>query len=161
MQICQVLLQLGNANKRLNGAANSHKYLLALTAVFPLVINLNGYGYGINHFYLLIYLFSMLCAMLVVLCAVAVYSFKGILSAKLYLVASFLKAGGIINLILYEFGATPAMFNLETFLQIGIFIELLLLSYALAKRYTIFKFKSYELVIAAHERRKPLFHKMP
>lgn len=159
LQICQILLKLKKTSKPLYVLANWIKAALLLSALFPLLVNLHHYGYGVNHFYLLIFLCTILAAMMVVSVSVLRYALKGYLEAKVYLIASLLKAASIINLALLELGLSPAVFHMEGMLQIGIFIEIALLTYALANRYSIFKVKTFEKVIEAHEKERSLISK--
>ena len=159
LQICQVLLKLKKVNKPLNNLANAVKAALLLSALFPMFVNLNRYGYTINHLYLVFFLCMILAAMLVVSASVIRYALKGYVEAKVYLIASLLKAGSIINLALLELGLTPASTRMEGLLQMGIFVEIVLLTYALANRYSIFKVKTFEKVIEAHEKERALISK--
>ncbi|SFP82863.1 sensor histidine kinase [Parafilimonas terrae] len=159
LQICQIFLKLYSTNRLLDKLAGFTKYVLLFMAVFPFCINLNAYGYVINHTYLVCFLFTILLAMVIVLIAVVIYSLQGILTARFYLASSLLKAGGIINLALLELGITPAAFNMEELLQTGIFIEIILLTYALALRYSRFKSKTFIKVIEAHENERLLISK--
>lgn len=151
VQICQVLLQIKERNKVLYKTGNISKILLALFGVFPLVINLNERGYAINHSYLVAFLSLIIVSVLIIFTSVCSYSFKGVLEAKLYLSASFLKVLSIINLALLELGITPAIPYVEIVLQIGLIVEITLLTFALGRRYSIIKFRSYELVVEAQE----------
>ncbi|MBE7169761.1 MAG: hypothetical protein INR73_04180 [Williamsia sp.] len=159
MQICQFLLKLKKSSKLLNNLVNSIKAVLLATAFFPVFINLNKYGYTVNHLYLVIFLCTILLAMLLVSVLVIRFALKGSLEAKVYLIASLVKAGGIINLALLELGLSPAISHMEGLLQGGIFVEIALLTYALANRYSIFKVKTFEKVIEAHEKERALISK--
>lgn len=156
LQICQVLLKLAKRNSILNSMANITKCTLAAVALFPVFINLNQYGYTMNHAYFLLFLITILLAMIIVLSSLCLYVIKGIITAKIYFVASVLKAFSILNLALFELGITPALYNMEGLMQVGIFIEITLLTYALARRYTIFKIKTVEQVIEAQENERSL-----
>ena len=159
LQICQILLKLKKSSKSLNDLATCIKATLLLTAVFPFIVHLNRYGYRVNHVYLLVFLCTILIAMLLVSVSVIRYALKGYLEAKVYLIASLLKAGSIINLALLELGLSPALAHMEGLLQIGIFVEIALLTYSLANRYSIFKVKTFEKVIEAHEKERALISK--
>lgn len=159
LQICQILLKLKTTSKPLYTLASGIKAVLLLSALFPILVNLHRYGYEVNHFYLLVFLCTILAAMVVVSVSVIRYAIKGYLEAKVYLIASLLKAGSIINLALLELGLSPAVLYMEGMLQIGIFIEIALLTYALANRYSIFKVKTFEKVIEAHEKERSLISK--
>ena len=159
LQICQVLLNLSKTNRFLSQMANVTKCLLIALALFPLFFNLNNYGYRMNHNYLILFLVSVLFAMMIVSFSVVLYSIKGYIAARLYLIASLLKAGSIINLALLELGITPAINNMEQLLQIGIFVEITLLTYALAMRYTNFKARTFVRVIEAQENERSMISK--
>lgn len=159
IQICQILLKIAKTNRRLNHVANYAKLVLLAIALFPLFFNLNRHGYVFNHTYLLIFLSSILLAMMIVSYSVIHYALKGFIAARLYLLASLLKAGSIINLALLELGITPAIYNMEEFLQAGIFIEITLLTYALATRYTNYKTGTFAKIIEAHEKERSLISK--
>jgi signal transduction histidine kinase len=88
---------------------------------------------------------------MIILVAVVSYSLKGVFEAKFYLTASLLKVLSIINLALLEFGISPAIGEMEAILQIGIIVEITLLTFALARRYSYFKDYSYKLVVDAQE----------
>ena len=159
LQICQILLQLNRSSKVLNRFANTAKAALIVSAAIPLLFNLNSRGYAVNHAYLLLFLCTILLAMVVVSVSVILYAIRGFIAARVYLIASLLKAGSIVNLALLELGITPAMLNMEGLLQIGIFIEVTLLTYALANRYSIFKLKTFEKVMEAHEKERAMISK--
>ena len=159
LQICQVLLRLSKTNRFLNQMANVTKCVLVALALFPLFFNLNNYGYIMNHNYLIVFLVSILFAMMIVSFSVIFYSIKGNIAARLYLIASLLKAGSIINLALLELGITPAVYNMEELLQAGIFVEITLLTYALAMRYTNFKARTFVRVIEAQENERSIISK--
>lgn len=159
LQICQILLKLSKTNILLNRMANYAKLALVCLALFPMIFNLNKFGYSINHNYLLAFLCTILFAMMIVSFSVILYAIKGLLAARLYLIASLLKAGSIIHLALLELGITPAAYNMEGLLQVGIFIEITLLTYALATRYTSFRLKTFVKVIEAHEKERSLISK--
>ena len=136
IQICKILLQLKNVNVVLHKIGFICQYLLLGIGLFPLLINLNNSSYSLNRNYLLIFLAIILISTLFILVSVIVYSLKGSLSAKVYFTASSFKVGSIINLALLELGFVPAIYGLETVLQIGILIETTLLTYAIANRYS-------------------------
>ncbi|MEP6677566.1 MAG: 7TM diverse intracellular signaling domain-containing protein, partial [Ferruginibacter sp.] len=151
LKICQILIKIPKSKRVLGQLMTFIKYSLLALTVFPLIINLNNHGYGLNHLYLIAFLFTILLSMIIVLYSVINHALKGNIAAKLYLIASILKAGSIINLALLELGVTPALDNMEGLLQIGIFIEIALLTFALALRYSSFKAGTFVKVIEAHE----------
>ena len=159
IQICQILLRISKTNRPLNDVANGAKLALCAIALFPVLFNLNNHDYTFNHTYLVIFLCSILFAMMIVSYSVIHYALKGFIAARLYLLASLLKAGSIINLALLELGITPAINNMEEFLQAGIFIEITLLTYALATRYTNYKTGTFAKIIEAHEKERSLISK--
>ena len=151
IQICQQLLQLKKVSPLFYKAGNICKYLLLASAVFPLLVNLDHYGYSLNHGYLVIFLFTILVSILLVLFSVLLYSIKGSTTARFYFLSSILKVLSIFNLALLELGITPGLYNIEGLLQIGILIEITLLTYAIAYRYTIYRLKTFQQVISAQE----------
>ncbi len=159
LQICQILLRLLKTNRILNRLANYTKVALFLVAVFPIAYNLNAHGYAVNFSYLMLFLCVILLAMLVVSFSVTYYAFKGLIAAKFYFFASLLKGLSITNLALLELGVAPAFYNMEASLQIGVFVEIALLTYALATRYTNYKVNTFEKVIEAHEAERSLLSK--
>lgn len=159
LQICQVLLRLAKTGGLINKMANVTKAALLILALFPFGCNLNNYGYAVNHAYLMLFLSAILLAMLIVSFSVFFYSLKGFIEAKLYLAASLLKAGSIVHLAFLELGIAPARYHMEGLLQIGIFIEITLFTYALALRYTSFKTRTFVRVIKAHENERALICK--
>ena len=156
LQICQFLLQLRTSNRVLNRIANLAKILLAACALFPIACNLHRYGYALNHAYMIIFLCTVLLAMGTVSLSVIRNALQGSLAARFYFAASLLKALSIIDLALLELGLLPAVPNMEGWMQLGIFVEITLLTYALANRYSIFKLRTFERVIQAHERERSL-----
>jgi signal transduction histidine kinase len=151
IQICKIILRLQWIDKILNRACSICQVLLFLVGIFPVFLNLNNYAYFVNHTYLIIFLSIILISTVLIFYSVVTNLFKGSLIAKVYFAASLLKALSILNLALLELGITPAFYNMETQLQIGILIEITLLTYAIAKRYTTYRFKTYKQVIQAHE----------
>ena len=154
IQICQVLLKLYKSNRRINMAAIVVKTVLLLLVIIPFVGNLNARSYTVNHTYLLSFLSSILIAMIFVSGTIVYYAIKGQLAAKFYLAASVLKAGSIIYLAFLELGIADAYSHMEGMLQIGIFVEIFLLTYALALRYTNYRVKTFVKVIEAHEKER-------
>jgi len=151
IQICQQLLRLNKASPSFYKAGNVFKYLLLATALFPIVVNLDHYGYSLNNGYLVIFLILIMASILMVLFSVLLYTIKGSTVARFYLISSFLKVGSIFNLALLELGISPGLYNMEGLLQIGILIEITILTYAIAYRYTIYRLKTFQQVIAAQE----------
>lgn len=154
IQISQTLLELKKRNKKLYTAGNFTKVLLLLVAFYPVFVNLNSYGYARNHNYLLIFLSVIILSISIVFISIVSPSIKGFSTAQYYFIASLLKLGSIFNLALLELGISPGLYHLEGFLQFGILIEIILLTYALAKRYTNYRFNSYLKVVAAQEQER-------
>lgn len=154
LQICQSLLKLADQNPLLNHLFNFCKGSLLATAIFPVVFHLHRFGYVVNHFYLTLFLLTILASMALVSWAVIFDLLKNSLVAKFYFAASILKALSIVNLALIEFGFLQTMINMEGILQVGILVEILLLTYALARRYTNYKLKTFSKVIEAHEKER-------
>lgn len=159
LQICQALLKLHTTKKQLNTCFELCKILLLASGAFPILFNLNRYGYTVNHAYLLAFLCIILVSMLLVTYTVVTNALKKSVAARLYLFASLVKAGGIINLALLELGIAPAVMNMEEILQAGILAEILLLTYALASRYAVYKLKTFAKVIEAHEKERSIVSK--
>lgn len=151
IQICQILLRIKDNNTTLDRLANLAKSLLAVTALFPIVVDLNASGYFVNHVYLTFFLSLVIFSVFIIIISVFSYSFKGLIEAKFYMSASFLKVLSIMNLALLELGISPALQYVEKILQVGIIVEITLLTFALGRRYGFFKFKSYKLVVNAQE----------
>ena len=151
IQICQQLLRLNKASPFFYKAGNVCKCLLLATALFPVGVNLDRYGYSLNHGYLVCFLIIIMTSILMVLISVLLYTIKGSTVARFYLMSSILKVGSIFNLALLELGISPGLYNLEGLLQIGILIEITILTYAIAYRYTMYRLKTFQQVIAAQE----------
>jgi len=151
IQICQILLRLKKIDTAMYRAGNLAKLLLGLAGLFPVFVDLNKYGYAIDHTYLAVFLTIVLASVLAVIVPVLSYSIKGSTVAQVYLISSLLKISSIINLALLELGITPGLYNLEGLLQTGILIEISMLTFAIAQRYTIYKLRSFKQVIAAQE----------
>lgn len=159
LQICQILLRLYTNKRQLNILFEICKALLLAAAVFPVLLNLNNYGYTVNHTYLVVFLSIILAAMVLVLYTVFTNALKKSIAARLYFFASLIKAGGIINLALLELGIVPAVVNMEEILQAGILVEIFLLTYALASRYARYKLHTFSKVIEAHEKERSIISK--
>jgi signal transduction histidine kinase len=151
IRICQLLLQLKKTNYFLNKLANILGVSLLVIGAIPWIVNLNQYGYQLNATYLTFFLTVTIGSVLIVLCSTLFNSMKGSIVARFYLVASILKVGSILNLAFLEFGISPALYDLDNFLKIGILIEITLLTYAIAQRYNLYKFKTFQQVIFAQE----------
>lgn len=154
IQISQVLLNLRHAHKRVYRAGNIAKIALFLVALFPVVVNLNHYSYAANSLYLYCFLGVIICSILIVFVALLLALLRGTIAARYYFVASILKICSIFNLALLELGVTPGMYFTEAFLQIGILVEIILLTYAIAKRYTSYRLRTYQKVIRAQEKER-------
>ncbi|MBO9204396.1 hypothetical protein J7I42_29175 [Niastella sp. MAH-29] len=150
IRICQILLQLKKVNGFIYKAGNWACGLLVAAALFPL-IDMNRYGYTTNHAYLIVFLAIICLAVLVVFFSIFLYSIKGSFVARFYFIASLLKVGSIFNLALLELGWTKGFYQLEGILQMGILIEISLLTAALAQRYATYKQKTIQSVIIGQE----------
>lgn len=159
IQICQVLLRVRENNTVLYQIGIVLKALLLLTALFPIVVNLNSYGFDLNYGYLLVFLTLILTSLVYLVYVISVYAFRGSFIAQFYFLASVLKIPSLLNLALFELGITPGQHNMEEFLQSGILVEIIILSYAIAKRYTLFKFQTFQSVIQAQEEERKNFSK--
>lgn len=159
IQICQVLLRVRENNTILFRIGILLKGMLLLTAFFPMVINLNNYGFGLNHGYLVVFLSLILASLVYLVYVISLYAFRGSFIAQFYFLASVLKIPSLLNLALFELGITPGQHNMEEFLQSGILVEIIILSYAIAKRYTLFKFQTFQSVIQAQEEERKNFSK--
>jgi signal transduction histidine kinase len=154
IQISQVLLNLRHSHYRIYQVGNIAKVLLLLVSFFPVAVNLDRYGYALNHAYLVCFLIVIVFSIVVVFTALLVAFLKGTIAARYYFFASILKTCSILNLALLELGIVPAMYYIEAFLQVGILIEIILLTYAIARRYTSYKLKTYQKVIRAQEKER-------
>lgn len=152
LQICQVLLDLRPGSK-FSRFFNACKWWLLPVALMPLV-NLNNYDYAVNRNYLYILLGSILLAVLLVAYTLLRDAGRKSTAASVYLFAGLLKSTGIVILALLELGIIPATGNMEGLMQLGILIEISLLTYALAKRYSLYKLRTVAKVIEAHEKER-------
>jgi two-component system, sensor histidine kinase LadS len=150
IRICQILLQLKKVNGFMYKAGNWACGSLVVAGLFPF-INLNNFGYTVNHTYLIIFLAIICLAILVVFFSIFLYSIKGSFVARFYFIASLLKVGSIFDLTLKELGFTKGIYHQEGMLQIGILIEISLLTAAIAQRYAIYKQKTIQGVIIGQE----------
>ena len=154
IQISQVLLNLKHSYNRIYRAGNVAKFVLLLVAFFPAFVNLDECGYAVNSLYLHCFLAVIIGSILIVFIALLLALLKGAIAARYYFVASILKICSIFNLALLELGVAPGMYFTEAFLQIGILVEIILLTYAIAKRYTSYRLKTYQKVIRAQEKER-------
>ncbi|WP_164974325.1 sensor histidine kinase [Filimonas effusa] len=154
IQISQVLLNLKHSYHRIYRAGNVAKFVLLLAALLPAFVNLDECSYAVNSLYLHCFLAVIMCSTLIVFTALLLALLKGAIAARYYFVASILKICSIFNLALLELGITPGMYFTEAFLQIGILVEIILLTYAIAKRYTSYRLKTYQKVIRAQEKER-------
>lgn len=160
IQISQILLKLKKNHHGFYKLGNLSKWLLLLVAVYPIFHNLEVSGYRVNSNYLYIFLSIIIlgiCTLFISVVSLALK--KGFSSARYYFIASFFKVGSILNLAFLELGISPGMYYLEGFLQIGILVEITLLSYALIKKYTSYKTSTVENIIQAQEDDKIKFQK--
>lgn len=151
IQISQVLLDTRNRHPWLCKMGNISKAALVVVAIVPLIINLNNHSFAVNNAYLTIFLTVIVFSILVVLYSLIASLIKGTTAARYYFIASIIKVSGIFNLSLLEWGLAPASFYTETMLQSGILIEIVLLTYAIARRYTSYKIRTYRKIIQAQE----------
>lgn len=151
IQISQVLLDTRNRHPWLCKIGNISKAALVVVAIIPMIINLNNHSFAINNAYLTVFLTVIFVSILVVLYSLIASLVKGTAAARYYFIASIIKVSGIFNLALLEWGLAPASFYTETMLQSGILIEIILLTYAIARRYTSYKIRTYRKIIQAQE----------
>ncbi|MDR6342596.1 signal transduction histidine kinase [Filimonas zeae] len=151
IQISQVLLDTRNRHPWLCKIGNLCKAGLIVVAIVPLFVNLNNHSFAVNNAYLSVFLTVILISILVVLYSLIASLVKGTAAARYYFIASIIKVSGIFNLALLEWGLAPASFYTETMLQSGILIEIVLLTYAIARRYTSYKIRTYRKIIQAQE----------
>lgn len=151
IQISQVLLDTRNRHPWLCKIGDICKAALVAVATVPLIINLNNHSFAVNNAYLTVFLTVIAFSILVVLYSLIASLVKGTVAARYYFIASIIKVSGIFNLSLLEWGLAPASFYTETMLQSGILIEIVLLTYAIARRYTSYKIRTYRKIIQAQE----------
>ena len=151
IQICKSLLKLKKANLLLFRLGSTLQVILLATGLLPFVVNLEGLSYTENKLYFSTFLTVIIISMLIVLLSVIFHSLRGSVIARFYFFTSLIKVFSIIHLALLEFGILPASYNAEGKLQLGILIEITLLTYAIAKRYTFYRFRSFQQVIKAQE----------
>jgi two-component system, sensor histidine kinase LadS len=151
IQICKSLLKLRKANLLLFRLGNIFQALLLVIGVLPLLVNLNRLGYTENKLYFSVFLAIIIISMVIVFLSVIFHSLRGSVVARFYFVTSLLKVYSIITLAMLELDMLPAAYDTEGKLQAGILIEITLLTYAIAKRYTFYRFRSFQQVIKAQE----------
>lgn len=151
IQISQLLLNLRSRHSWLYKLGNICKAALIGVSIIPLFVNLNNHGFSVNNSYLTIFLTVIVVSILTVLCSLVISLVKGSAAARYYFIASIIKVSGIFNLAMLECGVAPASFYTETMLQSGILIEIILLTYAIARRYTSYKIRTYRKIIQAQE----------
>ncbi len=159
IQICMVLLRVKENSRRLNMIGNVIKSIMFMFALFPFIINLNEHGYALNNGYLVAFLSSILLSVFYIVYIIILYASSGSFNARFYLLANVLKVPSLINLALFEFGVTPGIHNLEGFMQSGLLVEIAILTFAISKRYTLFKFRTFQRVIKAEEDQRQNFSK--
>lgn len=151
IQISQLLLNIRSRHAWLYKLGNICKAALILVSFVPLVANLNNCSMAVNNIYLSVFLTVIAISILTVFCSLVASLIKGTSAARYYFIASIIKVSGIFNLALLEWGIAPASFYTETMLQSGILIEIVLLTYAIARRYTSYKIRTYRKIIQAQE----------
>ncbi len=159
IQICTVLLRVKENSKRLHIVGNVIKTCLFLFAVLPVLINLNNSGYMVNSAYLFTFLSCILISVGYIVYIIFLYAFRGNFNARFYLLANALKVPSLINLVFFEVGMSPGIHNLEGFMQSGLLVEIAILTFAISKRYTLFKFRTFQRVIKAEEDQRQAFSK--
>lgn len=159
IQICMVLLRVRENSRQLFKLGNVIKGILLLFALFPYFVDLNQHGYALNNGYLVAFLSSVLLSVCYIVYIIFLYAFSGSFNAKFYLLANVLKVPSLINLALFELGITPGIHNLEGFMQSGLLVEIAILTFAISKRYTLFKFRTFQRVIKAEEDQRQTFSK--
>ena len=159
IQICMVLLRVRENSRQLFKLGNVIKGILLLFALFPYFVDLNQHGYALNNGYLVAFLSSVLLSVCYIVYIIFLYAFSGSFNAKFYLLANVLKVPSLINLALFELGISPGIHNLEGFMQSGLLVEIAILTFAISKRYTLFKFRTFQRVIKAEEDQRQTFSK--
>ncbi|BAV09724.1 Signal transduction histidine kinase [Filimonas lacunae] len=151
IQISQVLLNMRATHPYLYKWGNICKVMLAAVAIIPIFVNLNTSSFQVNNIYICLFLAVIVISIVTVLISLLVTLMKGSVEARFYFSASIIKVIGIFNLALLEWGVVGATYYTETMLQAGILIEIILLTYAIARRYTSYKLKTYQKIIQAQE----------
>lgn len=154
LEISSALLVTKKSKSRFSTISNCFKIGMACLALFPMVIDLRDAGIPVNYGYLVVFLSTIIALMLFLISSIIYFIAKRSLVAKIYLVASLIKAVGIINLAMIELNIGMDMLPVETILQIGIIIEIALLSYVIAKRYTEYRNKTTQFIITAQEQER-------
>lgn len=149
--ICETLLNLKENSPHIYIAGLAAKIALAVIAVFPFIVNLNKASFIVNQSFLIVFLTVVIASMFILLFSIINNARRGYEEAKFYFVASILKASSIFYLALLEIGLAPGVYFIERSMQLGILVEIMLLIFALAKRYSKFKQKSSRLINKAHE----------
>ncbi len=151
IQISHTLLKTKLHQYTLYRVGKLVQLLLACVALFPFCINLNEKDYQFDHTYMILFLSVIVCSIIVVFISIMASVLKGSPIGRYYFIASILKVVSIFNLALLELGFTPGLYHLEGMLQFGILVEITFLTYALARRYTTFKIKTYQKIVQAQE----------
>lgn len=139
LKIADTLLLSGKPRSMFINLSAFLKITFICIIVFPFIIDLRYAGYLINHIYLLIFLLTVIASMLFLISSVIFFSAKKSIIAIIYLIASLIKASGIINLALIEINWGMDLLPIEFALQIGIIVEIVLLSYVITIRYATFE----------------------
>lgn len=154
MQICLVWLRLKEEKKSWNTIAKISQAVMLILGLFPLLIDLNQYGYEENHTYLVTFLVSVILIVIFMIYFIAKFAFAGSFNARFYLIANVVKLPSLINLALFELGISPGIHYMEGFLQAGLLLELGILTYTISRRYTLFKFRTFQQVMQAEEEQR-------
>lgn len=154
LQIAESLLIIKGPKNKFKQGCFYFKVLLAGFILFPLVVDLRHASFFVNHSYLLLFLITVITSMAFLIISIVYFITKRSVVAKIYLMASLVKAAGIINLALIELNLGIDVLPIEPILQIGLIIEIALLSYIIARRYTAYKNKTTQAIITAQEQER-------
>lgn len=151
IQISHTLLKTRLHQYLLFRIGKAFQVMLACVALFPFFTDLNKHDYTFDHTYMILFLSVIVGSIIVVFISIMASVLKGSPIGRYYFIASILKVVSIFNLALLELGFTPGLYHLEGMLQFGILVEITFLTYALARRYTTFKIKTYQKIVQAQE----------
>jgi signal transduction histidine kinase len=135
VEICRSILKLEQSTKY-SRAASYTQLLIGITGFFPIVVNLNEHGYKVNFVYDVIFLYVMLYGVLFIFSILFLNALRDRKAAKIYLLGSLLKVAGTIYIIFIDLGLVKGIYNLEKVFVAFVIIELIVLTYVLARMYT-------------------------
>ncbi len=154
MQIVLIWLRLKEERKGWNWILKVMQAVMLIYAIIPCVVDLNQYGYKENHAYLVGFLVTIIICVAFMIYIIGYFAFRGSFNARFYLMANVLKLPSLINLAMFELGYSPGIHHMEGFLQTGLLIELGVLTYTISRRYTLFKFRTFQQVMQAEEEQR-------